>query len=113
MSPAPCLMIQGKSSGAGKGYVVRASCRGVARAGRPAENNLAATEIVNMRIARLAEAPVLLIGDIDRGGVFASLVGTLALLEPEDRARIAGFVINRFRGERRVLDPGLDMLTGR
>ncbi len=82
-------------------------------AGSPAEINLAATEIVNMRIARLAEAPVLLAGDIDRGGVFAALVGTLALLEPDDRARIAGFIINRFRGERGVLEPGLDMLVAR
>jgi adenosylcobyric acid synthase len=82
-------------------------------AGSPAEINLAATEIVNMRIARLADAPVLLAGDIDRGGVFAALVGTLALLEPEDRARVAGFLINRFRGERRLLEPGLEMLTAR
>jgi adenosylcobyric acid synthase len=82
-------------------------------AGSPAEINLAATEIVNMRIARLADAPVLLAGDIDRGGVFAALVGTLALLDPEDRARVAGFVINRFRGERRLLEPGLEMLTAR
>jgi len=82
-------------------------------AGSPAEINLAATEIVNMRIARLAGAPVLLVGDIDRGGVFASLVGTLALLDADDRARIAGFLINRFRGERRLLEPGLEMLTAR
>jgi adenosylcobyric acid synthase len=82
-------------------------------AGSPAEINLAATEIVNMRIARLADAPVLLAGDIDRGGVFAALVGTLALLEPDDRARIVGFLINRFRGERRLLEPGLEMLTAR
>jgi adenosylcobyric acid synthase len=82
-------------------------------AGSPAEINLAATEIVNMRIAILAGAPVLLVGDIDRGGVFAAFVGTLALLEADDRARVAGFVINRFRGERRLLDPGLDMLTAR
>ena len=82
-------------------------------AGSPAEINLAATEIVNMRIARLAEAPVLLVGDIDRGGVFAALVGTLALLDPDDRARIAGFLVNRFRGDRRLLEPGLEMLTAR
>ena len=82
-------------------------------AGSPAEINLAAHEIVNMRIARLAAAPVLLVGDIDRGGVFASLVGTMALLDPEDRARVAGFLINRFRGDRRLLEPGLEMLTAR
>ena len=82
-------------------------------AGSPAEVNLAATEIVNMRIARLADAPVVLVGDIDRGGVFASLVGTLALLEPRDRERVRGIVINRFRGERSLLAPGLDMLVAR
>ena len=82
-------------------------------AGSPAEINLADTEIVNMRIARLADAVVLLAGDIDRGGVFAALVGTLALLAPEDCARVAGFLINRFRGDRRLLEPGLEMLTAR
>jgi len=82
-------------------------------AGSPAEINLAASEIVNMRIARLADAPVLLVGDIDRGGVFAAIVGTLALLEPDDRARVGGVLINRFRGERRLLEPGLAMLTAR
>ena len=82
-------------------------------AGSPAEINLSATEIVNMRIARLADAPVLLAGDIDRGGVFASLVGTMALLAPDDRARVAGFLINRCRGDRRLLEAGLDALAER
>jgi adenosylcobyric acid synthase len=82
-------------------------------AGSPAEINLAATELVNMRVARLADAPVLLAGDIDRGGVFAALVGTLELLEPGDRARVAGFLVNRFRGARHLLEPGLEMLTAR
>ena len=82
-------------------------------AGSPAEINFSDTEIVNMRIARVADAPVLLAGDIDRGGVFAALVGTLALLPPEDRARVAGFLINRFRGQRRLLEPGLEMLAAR
>lgn len=82
-------------------------------AGSPAEINLAAGELVNMRIARLAEAPVLLVGDIDRGGVFAAFVGTLALLDPADRARIGGFVVNRFRGDARVLAPGLEALVAR
>jgi adenosylcobyric acid synthase len=82
-------------------------------AGNPAEINLAGDEIVNMTVARLADAPVLLVGDIDRGGVFAALVGTLALLPPPDRARVAGFVINRFRGDVAVLRPGVEELTRR
>ena len=82
-------------------------------AGSPAEINLSAGEIVNMRIARLADAPVLLVGDIDRGGVLAAFVGTLALLEPEDRARVAGFLVNKFRGDVTLLAPGLEMLYER
>jgi adenosylcobyric acid synthase len=82
-------------------------------AGSPAEINLLEGEIVNMRVARLASAPVLLVGDIDRGGVFAAFVGTLALLPAEDRARVAGFLVNRFRGDVSLLTPGLDELTAR
>jgi adenosylcobyric acid synthase len=81
-------------------------------AGSPAEINLA-WDVVNMRVAALADAPVLLVGDIDRGGVFAALVGTLALLAPDDRARIAGVIVNRFRGDRAVLEPGLELLAAR
>src|SRR5205814_4749302 len=82
-------------------------------AGSPAEINLTATEIVNMRVARLADARVLLVGDIDRGGVFGALVGTLTLLEPADRARVGGLVVNKFRGDAEVLRPGLEELTAR
>jgi adenosylcobyric acid synthase len=79
-------------------------------AGSPAEINLMEREIVNMRIARMADAPVLLVGDIDRGGVFASIFGTLELLNETDRSRVKGLLINKFRGDPAMLRPGLDML---
>ncbi|WP_433473627.1 cobyric acid synthase [Spirillospora sp. CA-142024] len=85
-------------------------------AGSPAEINLRAGDIVNMGLARAANLPVVVVGDIDRGGVFASLFGTVALMEPEDQALVAGFVINKFRGAPELLAPGLEqlkMLTGR
>jgi adenosylcobyric acid synthase len=85
-------------------------------AGSPAEINLRAADLTNMGLARAADLPVILVGDIDRGGVFASLLGTLVALEPADQRLIAGFVINRFRGDTAILAPGLDQiaaLTGR
>ena len=80
-------------------------------AGSPAEINLNAHEIVNMRIASYLDAPVLLTADIDRGGVFAFPYGTLALLPEADRSRVKGFLINKFRGDISLLEPGLEMLT--
>ncbi|MCL5995324.1 MAG: cobyric acid synthase [Chloroflexi bacterium] len=82
-------------------------------AGSPAEINLKAGDIVNLRMARHAGAPCLLIGDIDRGGVFAALAGTMLLLDPEERAQIRGFLINRFRGDPALLGDGLYMLQER
>jgi adenosylcobyric acid synthase len=79
-------------------------------AGSPAEINLRAGDIANMGFAEAVNCPVLLIADIDRGGVFAHLVGTLALLSDSERARVAGFVINRFRGDMTLLEPGLRWL---
>lgn len=79
-------------------------------AGSPAEINLRANDIANMGFAEAVDCPVILIADIDRGGVFAHLVGTLALLSESERARVRGFVINRFRGDLALLQPGLDWL---
>ncbi len=79
-------------------------------AGSPAEINLQENDVVNMFMAHLAKAPVLLAGDIDRGGVFASLVGTMLLFSPEDRAMVKATLINKFRGDKTILQPGLDML---
>ena len=79
-------------------------------AGSPAEINLKQEDIVNMGLAKLVDAPVLLVGDIDRGGVFAQLYGTVALLEPEERDRIKGTIVNKFRGDKKILEPGLETL---
>jgi len=79
-------------------------------AGSPAEINLRENDFVNMGMAEIADAPVILVGDIDRGGVFAQLYGTVELLEPQERERIRGFVINKFRGDPSILEPGLKIL---
>ncbi len=79
-------------------------------AGSPAEINLKENDIVNMGMAEIADAPVILIGDIDRGGVFASLYGTIMLLTEEEKARVKGIIINKFRGDIKILEPGLRML---
>lgn len=85
-------------------------------AGSPTEINLRASDYVNMGLARHADLPVVVVGDIDRGGVFASMFGTVALLAPADQLLVAGFIVNKFRGERSLLAPGLaslSRLTGR
>lgn len=85
-------------------------------AGSPAEINLRASDYVNLGLARHGDLPVVVVGDIDRGGLFAAMLGTLALLEPADQALVAGFVVNKFRGDLGLLRPGLEQLeslTGR
>ena len=82
-------------------------------AGSPAEINLKHNDIVNMGMAEIADAPVLLTGDIDRGGVFAQLIGTVMLLEKQEQERIQGLIINKFRGDKKILEPGLLMLEER
>ena len=82
-------------------------------AGGAAEINLRHRDLVNWSIAELTNSPVLLIGDIDKGGVFASLVGTVELLSPAERQRIKGFLINKFRGDQTLLEPGLRFLEER
>lgn len=84
-------------------------------AGSPVEINIKGEDIANMKMAEMADAPVILVADIDRGGVFASIYGTIMLMAPEERARVKGVIINKFRGDVNILKPGLkeiEELTG-
>ncbi|MBO4836249.1 MAG: cobyric acid synthase [Clostridia bacterium] len=91
----------------------RVDCVVIEGAGSPAEINLREGDIVNMSMAEAADAPVLLVGDINLGGVFASLLGTVMLLTEQERARVKGVIINKFRGDVKILEPGLKMLEDR
>ncbi len=85
-------------------------CVVIEGAGSPAEINLRKNDIVNMGLAEMIDSPVILVGDIDRGGVFASIYGTIMLMAEEERARIKGFIINKFRGDVKILEPGIKMI---
>ena len=91
----------------------KVDCVVIEGAGSPAEINLREGDIVNMSMAQSADAPVILVGDIDLGGVFASLLGTVMLLTEEERNRVKGIIINKFRGDVKILEPGLRMLEDR